>query len=467
MDQGQIIAGILLAAAVLGLWILVRKNTQLNREVTALRTTNTTLTDFVDADDLTNAKSRRFLSDRLDRTARKRTHGLLFVDLDDFKSVNDGYGHEVGDALLKAIAAAMVARCRNGDFVARLGGDEFCVFLEGCDLEQATATADRFCAAVAGASVYAGKTRVWRTASIGVTSLEPDQDLVDALIVADAATYEAKGRGSNRAVAADEIVRDQLAQRQAKPTTEELAQALKEDEITYFVQPIFDLNTDQAVGVEALIRWVKPDGTILGPDIFLDLMTANYARDLRPPLVTANKLATTFTSMDPPLFCAWNISSSFLGRNLPDDPKWIYDLLNGVDPKRTVFEIVESAVIANPETTRRLLHMLRDAGIRVALDDFGTGLSNLERLVEYPVDIVKIDRSFVSRIGQGANTAILKGLVAMRDSMGFEIIAEGVETQEQLDRVQALGISHAQGFLLGEPGPGDHWERILSEKTKS
>jgi len=467
MELGWIITGGILALTALVLWQLVRRLNQLRRENAELRTANDTLTDFVDADDLTDAKSRRFLADRLDRRTRENTHGLLFVDLDDFKSVNDGYGHEVGDALLKAIASAMVDRCRGGDFVARMGGDEFCVFLEDCDLEQATKAADRFGHAVANTFILAGDTRVRRTASVGVTSLDPDQSLLDALIVADAATYAAKRKGSNCVVAADEEVWDHLMQRQSRPTTEDLADALDADEITYFVQPIFDLAAQKAVGVEALIRWVKPDGNVLGPDMFLDLMTANYSRNLRPPLVAANKLATTFTTMDPPLFCAWNISSSFLGRNLPDDPQWIYDLLNGVDPNRTVFEIVESAVIENPENTRRLLHMLRDTGIRVALDDFGTGLSNLERLVEYPVDIVKIDRSFVSRIGQGANTAILQGLVAMRDSMGFEIIAEGIETVEQMDRVQALGITKAQGFLLGKPGSVAHWEKELRTSPKS
>ena len=153
------------------------------------------------------------------------------------------------------------------------------------------------------------------------------------------------------------------------------------------------------------------------------------------------------------------------------DAEWLKALLNGLPPEMTVFEIVESTVIENPEATKTLINRLRSKGVRIALDDFGIGMSNLERLLEYPIDILKIDRSFVQSLTRGSREGIMRGLVEMSKTMGFEIIAEGIETQNQLDLVRAAGITHAQGYFLGKPGTADYWlEEILrrrSQKTTS
>ena len=153
------------------------------------------------------------------------------------------------------------------------------------------------------------------------------------------------------------------------------------------------------------------------------------------------------------------------------DAEWLKALLNGLPPEMTVFEIVESTVIENPEATKTLINRLRSKGVRIALDDFGIGMSNLERLLEYPIDIVKIDRSFVRSLTRGSREGITRGLVEMSKTMGFEIIAEGIETQNQLDLVRAAGITHAQGYFLGKPQTADHWlKEILrrrSQKTTS
>ncbi len=450
--------------------MLVQQRSQLRaiqKERDALSKRSAELDRFISLDDLTPAQSRRYLADHIDRQPRTEPHALLYVDLDDFKTVNDGYGHDVGDSLLIKITQALVDTCRSNDFVARLGGDEFCVFLDRCDMEEARVVAERFRSAVAAAGVDVKGNLVQRTASIGVAVLEPEQAMVDALIIADAALYQAKATGRNRVRIADRAVLDQLEERKNRPTREEVAKALENDEITYFVQPVFDLNTDQPVGVEALLRWVAPDGQVRLPEAFLDIMTANYKKDMRPPINAANRLANTFTALDPPLFCAWNISSSFLRRSVSDNTGWLDELLMDVDPKLMVFEIVESAVIDNPEKTKLLLTKLRDAGVRVALDDFGTGLSNLERLMEYPVDIVKIDRSFVQRLDSGAKPGILKGLVAMSQQLGFDIIAEGVETQWQLDVLRQIGIPKAQGHFLGRPNSVSYWHDRFQSGYKS
>ena len=254
-----------------------------------------------------------------------------------------------------------------------------------------------FRSAVVEANAEVAGRRMIRTASIGVCELRPDQKMESALNVADAALYEAKSKGKNQILAGDHEVVRRMRQKQSRPSAEEVGAALENGEITYFVQPIFDLEQDRIEGVEALIRWVKPDGEILLPGQFLDLMADSYKRGVRPPLEAANEAAIGFSKLDPPIYCGWNISSKFLNNTvIPGlDADWLKALFNGLPPEMTVFEIVESTVIDNPAATKTLIKTLRSRDVRIALDDFGIGMSNLERLLEYPIDIVKINRSFV------------------------------------------------------------------------
>ena len=222
---------------------------RMRRLIERLRLSNSKLSRYVDLDDLTPAQSRRYLVERIDRPERTETHALLYVDLDDFKTVNDTYCHDVGDALLIEVTDAMVAACRPGDFVARLGGDEFCVFLKGCDLDRGGQVAHRFLQAVVEANVEVAGRRVIRTASIGVCELRLDQKMESALNVADAALYEAKSKGKNQILAGDHEVVRRMRQKQSRPSAEEVGAALENGEITYFVQPIFDLEQDRIEGV--------------------------------------------------------------------------------------------------------------------------------------------------------------------------------------------------------------------------
>ena len=246
------------------------------------------------------------------------------------------------------------------------------------------------------------------------------------------------------------------------PERAEIAEGIARGEFGYHVQPIRDVSDDRAdplgrvVGVEALSRWTRADGSVLGPDLFMTAIHRGYAEGLKPPMDHTAATAAPFAAAG--LFCAFNVSSGFLDRG--DEAGWIDALLAPLDPAQVVFEITEGSIISHPAATARLVDALRERGVRFALDDFGTGLSNLERLQTYPVDFVKLDRRFVSALdgAEGARaSAILSGLAAMRAELGFEVIAEGVETEAERDRLRGAGVTWMQGYLLGRPAPVERW----------
>ena len=434
----------------------------LRSELSTLTLENRDLRTAMERDELTAAYSRNKLFSLIEDVDRAEDMHVLWVDLDNLGTVNDGHGYETSDRLLTAIAASLMTFVGDRGTVARIGGDEFCVVLHTPNLTEAQKIASQIGIAIAETEVMSGATKVSRSASIGITPLHPGQKLVSAIILAEDAMTMAKAEGRNRVKLADDEVLQTRAKRGARPTIEELQDGLNRDEITYYVQPIWDIQVGAPVGVEALIRWITPDGEVRLPETFVDTMTDGYHLELKPPLEAANRAANAFTQDDRKMFCAFNISSRFLERSSDLSPEWINELLHGVPPDRMIFEIVESAVIQDPEGAKRVFQALRDAGVRVALDDFGTGLSNLERLREFAVDIVKIDRQFITELDSNRrNAGILDGLIEMSKTLDFEIIAEGVETETQLETVRASGIRLVQGFLLGRPAPVDEWlERL-------
>lgn len=435
----------------------------LRSEVAALSSTNTDLLISMERDELTSAYSRNKLFSMIEDSDRTQDIHVVWIDLDNLGTVNDGHGYDTSDRLLAAVAATLMDQVGDSGTVARIGGDEFCIVLNTPDLAVAQDMAQKIGRAIAATAVPSGDSKVSRSASIGVAPLHPGQKLVSAIILAEDAMTHAKQEGRNRVKTADEEVLKTRTQRAARPTIEDLQGGLSRNEISYFVQPIWDIQAGKPVGVEALIRWITPDGEIRMPNTFIDTLTEGYHLDLKPPLAAANRTANAFTGPDREMFCAFNISSSFLRRRHDRDTNWVGQLLHGVPPERMVFEIVESAVIQDPEAAKRVFQTLREVGVRVALDDFGTGLSNLERLREFHVDLVKIDRQFITALDSNPrNAGILDGLIEMSRTLNFEIIAEGVETEAQLETVRKSGIRLVQGFLLGRPAPVDEWLERLS-----
>lgn len=432
-------------------------------QVDALNSQNTDLVDALERDDLTSAYSRSKLFSLIENEDRSDDVHVLCIDLDNLGSVNDGHGFDTSDRLLAAVSSALIDLVGNTGTVARTGGDEFCVVLNTPDLKEAQLTAVRIGMVIAKTSVPSGEILVSRSASIGIAPLYPDQKLISAVILAEDALALAKLEGRNRVKTADEELLKTRTKRASRPTIEEIQNGLNRDEVTYYVQPIWDIHAGKPVGVEALLRWVTPDGEVHLPESFVDTMTDAHHLDLKLPLEAASRTANAFTQDPPGMFCAFNVSNSFLERGNELAPEWISELLNGVPPERMVFEIVESAVIQDPEGAKRMLEALREAGVRVALDDFGRGFSNLQRLQEFPVDIVKIDRHFITDLHNNArNAGILDGLMEMSRTLEFEIIAEGVETEAQLETVRTSGIHLVQGYLLGRPAPVDEWLQRLS-----
>lgn len=425
---------------------------------------NARLMNMVEYDDLTSARSRRYMHELFATRPQTGRNAMIFMDLDNFKSVNDGYGHRAGDALLRRIADGLGAACKEGEVLFRLGGDEFCVYLENTPVPEAVRRAKTFVATVSECRIDIAGVQVRRTASAGVARIDKGQDLVGALYYADEALYAAKQSGGNALrVTEGETLRSMIARR-TSPRAEDMAEAIRREEVTYFVQPIFDTALGQAVGVEALLRWVRSDGRVLLPEKFLDAMTENQACQIIPPVRTTATVSTMFSGLGERFYTAFNISSRILEASTLENSAHLDALIGDLDPAHTVFELVENAAIRNIDKTRYLLDQLRERGVRVALDDFGTGMSNLHWLNALNVDMVKIDKSFVRGLGTpGQDTSILRALHDMSQSMGFDVIAEGVETEAALEVLQEIGITRAQGYLLGRPERPDYWHSRLSQ----
>jgi diguanylate cyclase (GGDEF)-like protein len=412
-------------------------------------------------DPLTGLPNRTLLADRIEaglaRTPRRGERlVVLFLDLDSFKTVNDGLGHGIGDALLVDVAERLRLVTRDGDTLARFSGDEFAMVCEAIRDHEVEVLVNAIRKSIAAPFTIATH-EVTLTASIGVAPATPGASAQSLLREADSAMFRAKSAGRDQAAHFHQTMHDQATARLDDQLG--LRRALERDELRAHYQPVVDLATGEAVGVEALVRWEHPERGLIGPDQFIPL-----AEDtgLILPL-GAWMLETALGQLqrwrrDMPeardLWIAVNLSPRQLM-----DPDLIHKVARalaetGVPPGNLHLEITETAVMRSVDASTTALDSLRQLGVHLIIDDFGTGYSSLARLKRLPVTALKVDRSFVDGLGRdSSDLSIVDAIINMADSLTLGVIAEGVETAEQLEILQSLGARMGQGFL---------WSRALS-----
>ncbi len=431
------------------------------QDITARKAAQAELTLRALHDPLTGLPNRTLLLDHLDQALARNTRAgtraaVLFLDLDDFKVVNDSLGHDVGDEFLVAIAGRIGSCLRDTDTAARFGGDEFVVLC--ADLDQpgeAQVVARRLDRALRQDVVLRGHVLV-PSASIGVAVSRAGSTPESLLADADAAMYRAKEHGKGRYELADGSVRGRAARQISLEA--ELRQGLDRDEFALLYQPCLDLATDRVVAVEALLRWDHPVRGLLTPDQFLDVAEE---RDIMAPLgawvldEACRQAASWEAELGDGAPELWvNISSRQLGRHeLAGIVQGALDR-SGLPARRLWLELTERQLLSAAHSARRDLLALPELGVRLAIDDFGTGTYGLEHLRTIPVSGLKIDRSFVAGLGADrTDTALTVALVSLARSLEMTCVAEGIETSEQRRLLQDLGCDLGQGFLLGRPEP--------------
>jgi diguanylate cyclase (GGDEF)-like protein/PAS domain S-box-containing protein len=420
-------------------------------------------------DSLTDLPNRVLLSDHLAqalaRAHRNGLHvGVLFVDLDNFKDVNDSLGHDAGDELLIDVARRLRGCLRDADTAARLGGDEFVVVCEDlATREEAAAVAERVEQALDIAIDVRGH-KVSVSASLGVAISDGSDRAEDMLRKADSAMYRAKEHGRGRY----EVFNPDLQARALRQVSLEadLRRALAGDELRLYYQASYNLRRGTLVGVEALLRWQHPDRGLLAPVDFLDvaedrrLMIPLGEWVLRSACAQASEWHRQFGERAPEM--SVNISSRQLGRH--ELTRVLDDILRetGVRPDRLCLELTERQVLGAAQAVQDDLDGLSDLGVTLAVDDFGTGFANIDYLRRVPFRVLKMDRSYVGGLGTDrTDTALTAGIVALGHSLDLTVVAEGVETTPQRRHLRKLGCDLAQGYLLHRPAPASAMTRLL------
>ena len=409
-------------------------------------------------DPLTGLPNRALILDRISQmVARARRNDLrsavLFLDLDDFKEINDSLGHQAGDQLLVAVGRRLAEVVRASDTVGRLGGDEFVVLVdgdpEGTAVEQ---VGPRFLEALHRPfPLDAADQPVAVSASIGIAEVA-GQEPAELLRQADVALYRAKATGKRRAVLFAPTMNSAVQQR--RQLVLDLEVALERDEFFLLYQPIIDLSSKSVAGVEALLRWRHPERGVVAPADFVGELerTGMIGAVGAFVLESACRQAAIWQAAGHRCAMAVNVSAEQLAQDRLYDDVVAALGRSGLDPARLVLELTESAVIGDRPETRSQLTGLRELGVRVAVDDFGTGYSSLAYLHRFPVDILKIDRSFVADVAtSNESAAVVHALVELARALGLQTVAEGIEERAQLSWFEREQVEVGQGFLFSEP----------------
>jgi diguanylate cyclase (GGDEF)-like protein/PAS domain S-box-containing protein len=423
-------------------------------------------------DPLTGLANRALLADRaeqaLARSSRSgATVAVMLVDLDGFKCVNDSLGHQIGDVVLCEVARRLESLVRSEDTVARLGGDEFVILIDDVSgLEETKLLAERVCDVLRPPFTLPG----WDyaiTASVGVAVGSASEVRVhDLLRDADTAMYVAKTGGKDSVRLFAPFMHERAHERFRLQV--DLREALERSELVLFYQPIFEMVEGQLKGFEALVRWSHPTRGLIAPERFIPLAEEN---GLIVPLGrwVLQEAVRQIAAWDLRHECARSLSISvnvstvqLTAPSLISDARRTLEQ-SGITPSRVVLEITEGSLANDTERIIEVLHQLRELGVRIAIDDFGTGYASLSHLQRLPVDMLKVDRSFVAALEAGGKSReLLQAIVSVGRSLSLAVVAEGIEAHDQMATLQEMGCEMAQGFLVGKPSPAEVAEGLFS-----
>jgi diguanylate cyclase (GGDEF)-like protein len=413
-------------------------------------------------DPLTNLPNRTRLLDRLhhaiSRAKREENFifALFFLDMDNFKIINDSLGHVVGDKILKKIGEVLSDQFRDVDTIARIGGDEFVILYEGLsEVEDILEVAERLINCFKNPFIL-DEHEIFIQVSIGATTSVMNYDTPEeALRDADIAMYHAKDEGGNNFQLYDSLMHKELVASMELQAA--VRKAIPKDELVLYYQPVISIMTGRIVGFEALVRWNSPERGFLGPDRFLSALdTTGLLNQL--DLWVIRQAINDFSKINnqqhitPPLFISINLSEKTFFH--PEITDLIDDLIieAGIKPDHLIFEITEQSNFKTEHTVLQLMNRLRSKGIKLSLDDFGTGYSTLGYLHRFPVDYLKIDKSFIQKVDRDSeNARIVHTIVNLAEQIGMSVIAEGVETAEQLDFLRKINCDYVQGFYFSRP----------------
>lgn len=451
---------------------LSKRENSLHQELQERRRIEERLSEIAHFDSVSNLPNRYSFNSQIDRALINFKYdlekfALMFLDLDNFKYVNDTFGHHAGDLLLARVAERLRGSLRQEDYIARLGGDEFAIIMyDFIGISQISSVSGKILAALQQPFFLEGH-EAFIGASIGIT-ICPDngEDRETLQRQADSAMYQAKNLGKNtfQFYQADLS----LAHKNRINIEAQLRRSLEHDEIVVYYEPIVEIPTERIVGFEALARWIKQDGTIVRPDDFIPLAEeTGLIIDIGNHVINSSAVQTAaWVNRFGQTFISVNFSSrQFKQNDLANDV--LKTLKNaGLQPRYFEMEITESILMNNSSDSMNLLGLLIDQGMGVAIDDFGTGYSSLSYLTSFPISKIKIDRSFVAKLPNDKNAlAVVTAIIGLAKSLNLKVVAEGIETVEQFTCLAKLGCQYGQGYLFGKPLPAVEATKLLEMRS--